>query len=66
MSQVAFAAFAGLLVRFYAPYAAGSGISEIKCILSGFLLKGYLALPVLAIKSLALVRFLHHILSSYR
>lgn len=30
------------LVRGFAPYAAGSGISEIKCILAGFIINGYL------------------------
>lgn len=53
--------FAGLLsfvcahlVKAFAPYAAGSGISEIKCILAGFVINGYLGFWTLAIKSLTL------------
>jgi len=43
------------LVRGFAPYAAGSGISEIKCILAGFIINGYLGAWTFAIKSLTLV-----------
>lgn len=43
-----------VLVRSYAPYAAGSGISEIKCVLSGFTIRGFLSARTLAIKSLGL------------
>ncbi|CAE6435892.1 unnamed protein product [Rhizoctonia solani] len=42
------------LVDSFAKYAAGSGISEIKCIISGFVMKGYLGLSTLIIKSLTL------------
>ena len=42
------------LVRHYAPYAAGSGISEIKCVLSGFIIDGFLSLWTLVIKSIGL------------
>lgn len=42
-------------MRAFAPYAAGSGISEIKCILGGFIIKGFLGPWTLLIKSLALV-----------
>ncbi|PWY98243.1 hypothetical protein BCV70DRAFT_193663 [Testicularia cyperi] len=42
------------LVKAFAPYAAGSGISEIKCILAGFVINGYLGFWTLAIKSLTL------------
>lgn len=42
------------LVKRYAPAAAGSGISEIKCIVSGFVMKGFLGWWTLAIKSLGL------------
>ena len=54
---VAFAFSAAFLVRSFAPYAAGSGISEIKCILAGFIMKGFLGLATLVIKSLTLVGF---------
>lgn len=43
------------LVDSFAKYAAGSGISEIKCIIAGFVMKGYLGFSTLAIKSLTLV-----------
>ena len=46
--------FAGLgatLVRVFAPYACGSGIPEIKTILSGFIIKGYLGFWTLLIKT---------------
>ncbi|KAJ4300179.1 glycerol ethanol, ferric requiring protein [Collariella sp. IMI 366227] len=45
---------AASLVKSYAPYAAGSGISEIKCIIAGFVMKGFLGLWTLIIKSIAL------------
>ncbi|GAA5894043.1 hypothetical protein JCM6882_007969 [Rhodosporidiobolus microsporus] len=58
---VFYVGFAGLfaftcafVVRSYAPYAAGSGISEIKCILAGFIINGYLSFRTLSIKSLTL------------
>jgi len=41
-------------VRSFAPYAAGSGISEIKCIIAGFVMKGFLGFWTLLIKSVAL------------
>ncbi|KAM0755906.1 hypothetical protein T439DRAFT_320603 [Meredithblackwellia eburnea MCA 4105] len=49
-----FAYVCAFVVKFYAPYAAGSGISEIKCILAGFVIKGYLSFSTLAIKSVTL------------
>ncbi|KAG8981763.1 glycerol ethanol, ferric requiring protein [Tulasnella sp. 427] len=49
-----FAYIAAHLVRSFAPYAAGSGISEIKCIISGFVMKGYLGVGTLIMKSLTL------------
>lgn len=42
------------LVKSFAPYAAGSGISEIKCIIAGFVMKGFLSAWTLLIKSIAL------------
>ena len=39
---VSFALLAASLVRMFAPYACGSGIPEIKTILSGFIIRGYL------------------------
>ncbi|KAK3318683.1 chloride channel [Apodospora peruviana] len=49
-----FAFTSATLVKSYAPYAAGSGISEIKCIIAGFVMKGFLGLWTLVIKSVAL------------
>ncbi|KAF8904974.1 chloride channel [Mucidula mucida] len=42
------------LVRSLAKYAAGSGISEIKCILAGFIMQGFLGFATLFIKSITL------------
>ncbi|KAL8789686.1 MAG: hypothetical protein Q9195_006739 [Heterodermia aff. obscurata] len=42
------------LVKSFAPYAAGSGISEIKCIIAGFVMKGFLSFWTLLIKSICL------------
>lgn len=53
--QALFSSAAGYLVRSFARYAAGSGISEIKCILAGFVMKGYLGAWTFFIKSLTLV-----------
>ena len=50
---------AARLVRSLAKYAAGSGISEIKCILAGFVMKGYLGYWTFVIKSLTLVGVFH-------
>lgn len=49
-----FSAAAAFLVKIFAPMAAGSGISEIKCLLSGFNLDGYLNSNVLGVKSFTL------------
>lgn len=53
--KLAFSFTAAHLVKSIANYAAGSGISEIKCILGGFIMKGYLGFWTFAIKSLTLV-----------
>lgn len=45
---------AATLVKNFAPYAAGSGISEIKCIIAGFVMKGFLSFWTLIIKSITL------------
>ncbi|KAK7203145.1 chloride channel [Myxozyma melibiosi] len=52
--SVAFGTASAYLVKIYAPTAAGSGISEIKCIVSGFVLKGFLSGWTFAIKALGL------------
>ncbi|TCD65613.1 glycerol ethanol, ferric requiring protein [Steccherinum ochraceum] len=49
-----FSFMAAHLVKKLAKYAAGSGISEIKCIIAGFTMKGFLGFSTLAIKSLSL------------
>ncbi|PFH60277.1 hypothetical protein XA68_11197 [Ophiocordyceps unilateralis] len=49
-----FAFVSAALVKSFAPYAAGSGISEIKCIIAGFVMKGFLGLRTLLIKSVCL------------
>src|ERR1700712_544267 len=49
-----FAFTAARLVKSFAPYAAGSGISEIKCIIAGFVMKGFLGFWTLLIKSIGL------------
>ncbi|KAH0037265.1 chloride channel protein, partial [Aureobasidium melanogenum] len=49
-----FAFTSARLVKSYAPYAAGSGISEIKCIIAGFVMKGFLGFWTLLIKSIGL------------
>lgn len=55
ISKAMFSFIAAHFVKSFAKYAAGSGISEIKCILAGFIMKGYLGVWTLAIKSLTLV-----------
>ncbi|XP_034255986.1 H(+)/Cl(-) exchange transporter 5 isoform X3 [Thrips palmi] len=50
-----FASLAAALVRMFAPYACGSGIPEIKTILSGFIIRGYLGKWTLIIKSVGLM-----------
>ncbi|ELV13254.1 H(+)/Cl(-) exchange transporter 5 [Tupaia chinensis] len=50
-----FAFLAVSLVKVFAPYACGSGIPEIKTILSGFIIRGYLGKWTLVIKTITLV-----------
>lgn len=50
-----FATLAVMLVRTFAPYACGSGIPEIKTILSGFIIRGYLGKWTLTIKSICMM-----------
>ena len=52
---LAFGLTSALLVRSFAPYACGSGIPEIKTILSGFIIRGYLGKWTLVIKSISLM-----------
>ncbi|KAI9067301.1 Cl-channel protein [Trametes sanguinea] len=49
-----FSFVAAHLVRSLARYAAGSGISEIKCIIAGFVMKGFLGFWTFLIKSVTL------------
>ncbi|PGH26869.1 hypothetical protein AJ80_01451 [Polytolypa hystricis UAMH7299] len=51
---VLFAFLSAVLVDSFAPYAAGSGISEIKVIIAGFIMKGFLGARTLLIKSICL------------
>lgn len=53
--QAIFSFVAAHLARSLAKYAAGSGISEIKCILAGFIMHGFLGYATFFIKSLTLV-----------
>ncbi|XP_013388633.2 H(+)/Cl(-) exchange transporter 3 isoform X1 [Lingula anatina] len=53
--SMVFATLAVMLVRVFAPYACGSGIPEIKTILSGFIIRGYLGKWTLIIKSVCMM-----------
>ena len=48
-------------MRSLAKYAAGSGISEIKCILAGFIMQGFLGFATFFIKSVTLVSSILHL-----
>ncbi|XP_052793749.1 H(+)/Cl(-) exchange transporter 4-like isoform X2 [Mya arenaria] len=50
-----FALMAAMFVRVFAPYACGSGIPEIKTILSGFIIRGYLGKWTLLTKSIGMM-----------
>ncbi|XP_059933280.1 H(+)/Cl(-) exchange transporter 5 isoform X2 [Gadus macrocephalus] len=50
-----FSFLAVTLVKSFAPYACGSGIPEIKTILSGFIIRGYLGKWTLIVKTITLV-----------
>lgn len=52
---VGFATLAASFVKIFAPYACGSGIPEIKTILSGFIIRGYLGKWTLLIKSVGIM-----------
>lgn len=52
---VIFATLCALLVKTFAPYACGSGVPEVKTILSGFIIRGYLGAWTLLIKSVGMI-----------
>ena len=51
---VTMGAICGLVVKYFSPYATGSGIPEVKTILSGFVIHGYLGICTLLGKMFAL------------
>ncbi|KAK9703524.1 hypothetical protein K7432_010687 [Basidiobolus ranarum] len=55
VTGIGFAATSGVLVKAYAPYAIWDGLAEIKTILGGFIIKGFLGVWTLVIKSLGLI-----------
>ncbi|BFZ15227.1 hypothetical protein BsWGS_18266 [Bradybaena similaris] len=55
MWALLFGFLAATMVRVFAPYACGSGIAEIKTILSGFIIRGYLGKWTLLIKSIGMM-----------
>ncbi|KAJ3376481.1 H(+)/Cl(-) exchange transporter 3, partial [Lobulomyces angularis] len=52
--SILFSCLSALLVKFYAPYAAGSGIPEVKTILGGFIIRRFLGFWTLLIKTVGL------------
>eukprot|EP00842_Homolaphlyctis_polyrhiza_P005361 jgi/Hompol1/5826/HPOL_002376-RA len=54
-TAVVFAVTSAILVKTYAPYAAGSGIPEVKTILGGFVIRQFLGFWTLVVKCLGLV-----------
>lgn len=55
LSSLLFAGLAALLVKRFALHARGSGIPEVKTILSGFVIKGYLSKWTFIVKSICMV-----------
>lgn len=55
VSSLLFASLAAMLVKRFAPHARGSGIPEVKTILSGFVIKGYLGKWTFTVKSICMV-----------
>ena len=55
LSSIAMAFLSGCLVVKFAPYASGSGIAEIKCIMSGFVIRRYLGIRTFIAKTLGIV-----------
>lgn len=55
VTQVLFATSAAFLVKYYAVYAKHSGIPEIKTVLGGFVIRRFLGVWTLVVKSLGLV-----------
>ncbi|KAI6651719.1 H(+)/Cl(-) exchange transporter isoform X2 [Oopsacas minuta] len=53
--SAAFATLAATYVKVIAPYAYGSGIPEIKTILSGYVIKGFLGKATLLVKSMGVI-----------
>ncbi len=51
---VGFAVVAAILVKEYAPYAAGSGLAEVRTILGGFVIRKFLGVWTLVIKCIGL------------
>jgi chloride channel 3/4/5 len=52
---VSFGLLSALFVSNFAPYAAGSGIPEVKTILGGFVIRNFLSLSTLSIKVVSLI-----------
>ncbi|KZS08629.1 Chloride channel protein [Daphnia magna] len=52
---LSFASLAAILVRMFAPYASGGAIPEIKTILSGFIIRGFLGKWTLLVKSIGIM-----------
>ncbi|KAG0052611.1 hypothetical protein BGZ83_002381 [Gryganskiella cystojenkinii] len=55
MFALMFATTAAYLVKTFAPYAEGSGIPEVKTILGGFVIRHYLGVETLVIKTVTLI-----------